>query len=108
MPLRFFQQMASASRSGHLVSVEGLPGLPADFTAQAPQTDARFAFFAGENNHCFLPESQVRTHAFLDRLRPGYHTLNLIPGYSHLDVFMGNHAAREILPRMVAELDRPV
>jgi pimeloyl-ACP methyl ester carboxylesterase len=106
VPLRFFQQISKCVSHGHLVSVEGLPGLPADFTAQAPRTDARFAFFAGENNRCFLPESQVRTHAFLDRLRPGYHTLNLIPGYSHLDVFMGNRAAREILPRMVAELDR--
>jgi hypothetical protein len=30
----------------------------------------------------------------------------LIPGYGHLDVFMGQRAAQDVLPQMVAELDR--
>jgi len=106
VPLRFFQQISECVAHGSLVSVEGLPGLPADFTAQPPQTDARFAFFAGEQNRCFLPESQVKTHAFFERQRPGYHSLHLVPGYSHLDIFMGNRAAEDVLPKMVAELDR--
>ena len=106
VPLRFFQQISKCVSAGHLVAVEQFRELPADFAAQPPRTDARFAFFAGEKNRCFLPESQVRTHAFFDRLRPGYHTLHLIPEYSHLDVFMGDRAARDVLPQMVAELDR--
>lgn len=108
VPLRFFKQISRCVSRGRLVSVEGFRELPADFTAQAPQTDARFAFFAGEKNRCFLPESQVETHAFFDRLRPGYHTLHLLPGYSHLDVFMGDRAAQEVLPQIVAELDKGV
>ncbi|MGH2627045.1 MAG: esterase, partial [Anaerolineales bacterium] len=88
------------------VAVEGRRELPADFTAQEPLTDARFAFFAGEENRCFLPESQVRTHEFFERFRPGYHSLHLVPGYGHLDIFMGRRAAQDVLPRMVAELER--
>jgi hypothetical protein len=61
VPISFFRQIARCVRAGHLVSVEGLSALPPDYTAQPPQTDARFAFFAGEQNLCFLPESQVKT-----------------------------------------------
>jgi pimeloyl-ACP methyl ester carboxylesterase len=106
VPLRFFEQIRECVRHGGLVSVEDLPGLPKDFTAQEPQTDARFALFAGEKNECFLFQSQVDTHRFLERFRPGYHSLHLIPGYSHLDVFMGARAAQDVLPLMVQELDK--
>jgi hypothetical protein len=107
VPMSFFRQMAKCVRNGALISVEGLPGLPADYAAQPPATDARFAFFAGALNRCFLPESQVRTHAWFDRHRPGYHTLNVFPTYGHLDVFMGKHAARDTFPLIAAELERP-
>jgi len=94
-------------RKGHLVSVEGLRELPRDFAAQAPRTDARFAFFAGERNICFLPESQERTHDFFQKQRKNYHSLHLLPGYGHLDVFIGKDAARDVFPLMLEELDRP-
>jgi len=91
-------------QAGHLVSVESLPGLPRNFSAQPPQTDARIAFFAGKLNRCFLPESQERAFEFFDRDRKGYHSLYLLPGYGHLDVFMGQSAARDVFPLMLAEL----
>ena len=79
---------------------------PQDYAAQPPQTDARFAFFAGSENICFLPESQRRTHAWFEEHRPGGHTLVELPGYGHLDVFMGQNAARDVFPLMLAELER--
>lgn len=106
VPLTFFEQMKRCVERGHLVSVEGKKELPADFTAQPPQTDARFAFFAGEKNLCFLPESQVKTYEFFDSQRHNYHSLHTLPGYSHLDVFMGSRAARDVFPLMLAELDK--
>jgi hypothetical protein len=92
VPMSFFKQMAQCVRAGHLVSVEGLNKLPSDYTAQPPQTDARFAFFAGEQNLCFLPESQVRTYDFVSKHRKDYHSLYRLSGYGHLDVFMGKDA----------------
>ena len=108
VPLTFFKQMAQCVRKGHLVSVEGQRDLPADFTAQPPQTDARFAFFAGRKNLCFLPESQERSFDYFNGLRKNYHSLRVFPTYSHLDVFLGRKAVHDTYPEMLAELERKV
>jgi hypothetical protein len=91
---------------GHLVSVDGRTELPQSFVAQAPQTDARFVFIAGEDNHCFLPESQRRTFRFFDTHRPGHHALHVFPRYGHLDMFMGKQAASDVHPTILEELAR--
>jgi hypothetical protein len=106
VPMSFFAQMDRCVRAGRLVSTGRFPELPADVEAQAPATDARFVLFAGADNRCFLPASQQRTHAFLAAQRPGHHALHVVPGYGHLDVFMGRNAARDVFPLMLAELDR--
>ena len=74
--------------------------------AQPPQTDARFVLLAGENNQCFLPESQDRTFAFLDGHRPGYHALRRVSGYGHLDVLFGRNAPRDTYPLILDALGR--
>jgi hypothetical protein len=106
VPLTFFHQMAECVNRGRLVSVEGYSELPADFTAQEPQTDARFAFFAGRRNQCFSYESQVRTFEFFDDYAKNRHSLHVLPEYSHLDVFMGKNADRDVFPRMLEELGK--
>jgi hypothetical protein len=104
VPFTFFSQMARCVERGHLVSVDGLPGLPDSFVAQAPKTDARFVFLAGTDNRCFLAESQQRTFRFFDGLQPNRHALHLFPGYGHLDVFLGRRAARDVFPTIMEEL----
>jgi hypothetical protein len=104
VPFSFFRQMGACVRRGNLVSVTPMPGLLEDYAAQAPQTDARWVFLAGEHNRCFLPESQVRSFEHFDRLAPGRHALHVLPGYSHLDVFMGQRASRDVFPVIVEEL----
>lgn len=108
VPLTFFQQMAECLRAGHLVPVEGYRELPEDVAERPPETDARFIFLAGALNRCFLPESQRRTYERLSQRRPGYHALHVIPDYGHLDIFMGQHAARDVFPLILTELNRPV
>lgn len=108
VPLTFFQQMRECIRAGHLVPVEGYRELPEDFAERPPETDARFVLLAGEQNACFLAESQTRTFEQLEHQRPGYHALHRLPGYGHLDVFMGKDAARDVFPLILSELDRPV
>jgi hypothetical protein len=106
VPITFFAQMRTCVAKGRLVSVEGHDELPGDFTAQPPATDARFVFFTGLENRCFLPESQVRTFRWFEDHDPGKHALHELRGYSHLDVFMGRHAARDVFPLMLTELER--
>jgi hypothetical protein len=103
VPMSFFEQMAACVSRGHLVS--RLPGLPADYTTVAPQTDARWVFVAGRRNRCFLPESQERSFAHFDRFAPRRHALRLLDDYSHLDVFFGQHASRDVFPMIVEELE---
>ena len=106
VPLRFFEQMGACLKKGHLIGWQRCPGLPDDFVAEPPKTKARIAFFAGENNQCFLAESQKRTHAYFNNIRPNYHSLTIIPNYGHLDVFLGKNAAQQVFPSMLEELER--
>lgn len=104
-PLSFFAQMSECVRRGHLVSVSHLDRLPRDYTAEPPRTDARFVLFAGEDNLCFLPDSQERSFDFFDTHRPGQHALHVVPGYGHLDMFMGQNAAQDVFPQIMEELE---
>lgn len=103
--IAFFRQMGRSVRRGHLVAVDGLPSLPREFGVGPMDTDARIVLLAGRDNHCFLPESQERTFAYLDRLRPGRHSLHVIPGYGHMDVFLGHRAAQDVFPTILRELE---
>jgi len=107
VPLTFFRQMARCVRRGHLVSSVdgGVPGLPEDYAAGEPQTDARFVFLTGEKNRCFLPESQQRSYQHFSRFRRGYHRYYRVPGYSHLDMFFGRDASRDVFPIILRELE---
>jgi len=106
VPITFFEQMRRCVAAGRLVSVDGYDELPRDFAAQPPRTQARFVFFTGLENHCFLSESQVRTFRWFESHQPGRHALHELPGYSHLDVFMGKNAGCDVFPLMLAELGR--
>ena len=37
--------------------------------------------------------------------RSGRHTLRIVPGYGHLDVFVGKNADKDYFPWIVGELD---
>ncbi len=105
VPLRFFRQMAASVRNGSLLPAERLPELPADPCGQPPKTDARIVLMTGARNRCFLPESQRRSFEWLERHRPGRQSLLVIPGYGHLDVFIGKDAARDVFPSIVAAIE---
>jgi hypothetical protein len=107
VPLAFFRQMSRCVAAGHLLSVDNLSGLPADYVAQPPKTSARIAFVAGQQNNCFLWESQQLTYDYFDRLHPDFHSLQVFADYGHLDVFIGKDAANDTFPILLQELERP-
>jgi hypothetical protein len=107
VPTTFFTQMGTCANAGHLVAVDdSVDGLPDDFLAAAPPADTRFTLLAGTENRCFLPAGQRRTHAWLNGRRPGVDELHMLPGYTHMDVFFGRDAAREVFPKIVSALGR--
>ena len=105
VPMSFYAQLAASERAGQMVSMRAKDGLPARFAAEAPRTQARFALFTGAENRAFLPQSQKATHAFLDRHQPGRHSLHVLRGYGHADVFLGARAHIDVYPRLLAQLD---
>jgi alpha/beta hydrolase fold len=98
VPLTFFRQMSRCVRHGSLQSVGKHAQLPRDFVAHAPKTDARFALIAGQLNECFLPEGQRRTAEFLNAHGTRRHSLHVVPGYGHLDIFIGKNAVHDVYP----------
>jgi hypothetical protein len=103
--MEMFKQLERSWQYGNMVRLADLKGLPEDYASQEPKTgDTRIAFFAGELNVCWLKESQERSFDFFNKYRPNYHSLHILPGYSHLDMFIGKYTARDVFPLMLEEL----
>jgi hypothetical protein len=102
VPMHFFEHIRLGVGRGALAPF----GSPAGTYADAPpQTGARLVFFAGKLNKCFSWESQQASFAYFDRLQPGKHSFYLLDKYSHLDVFLGQEAHRDVFPTMLRELE---
>ena len=64
------------------------------------------AFIHGERNRLFLPEGSALTYEFLrEHNDPALYSRHVIPGYSHMDCFVGKDAARDVYPLVTAQLD---
>jgi cholesterol oxidase len=65
------------------------------------------SFIHGEINRMFLPRGSEQTYEFLrEKNGPQWYTRTVIPGYAHMDCFIGRDAARDIYPVVAAELDK--
>jgi pimeloyl-ACP methyl ester carboxylesterase len=64
------------------------------------------AFIHGEDNRLFLPEGSALTYEFLRAHNdPALYSRHVIPGYAHMDCFIGKDAARDVYPLVTAQLD---
>ena len=102
VPLHFFKNILTGVKRGALAPVNSKSGTYAD---ESPKTNARIVFFAGRLNKCFLWESQKASFDYFDKLQPNRHKLYLLDNYSHLDVFLGKNAHKDIFPTMINELN---
>lgn len=105
LPTKFYAQVRKSLKNGHLQAVDSFEQLPQDFVTAPLKTGARFAFFAGKENDCFLAESQVNSFNHFNKLKPNYHSLNVIENYGHLCMFMGKDAHKDVFPHMLEALD---
>jgi hypothetical protein len=106
VPVSFFAQMRRCAVAGHLVRVTDRPQLPAEVTDGPPRTRARWTLIAGQRNECFLPSGQVRTGAWLREQGATVDAVHVVPGFSHLDIFFGERADRDVFPLIAAALRR--
>jgi hypothetical protein len=101
VPLRFFNHIKACVKKGSLVSFNE----HSDYTKPQPKTAAKIILFAGEQNQCFMAQSQQNTYNYLNALEPNRHKLYIMKGYSHLDIFLGKNSHKDIFPIMINELN---
>jgi cholesterol oxidase len=65
------------------------------------------AFIHGAINRMFLPSGSQKTYDFLrEKNGDRWYTRTVIPGYSHMDCFIGRDAVKDVYPVVMAELDK--
>jgi hypothetical protein len=106
VPMTYYGHIADSSVAGEMVSTGKYRELPPLFTADAPQTDARFVFMTGDRNQTFLPIGMGRTFEYYERHQPGRHTLQKFADYGHLDVFLGQDSHHDVFPFILDELSK--
>ncbi len=100
-PLGFFQR--ARNRYGELFTLPFGTALARTVWVWDPVLVEQIIAAPAENT-CFLAASQQRTFDYFDALAPGRHRLELLPGYTHLDVFLGREAHRNVFPLIVEAL----
>jgi cholesterol oxidase len=98
-----FRHITRILREGHVVTSDGEDVyLPATDNLRLPIT-----FLHGENNRLFKPEGSQLTVDYLREANgPELYNRVVVPGYAHMDLFVGKDAASDVYPVITAELDR--
>lgn len=101
--LSTLNHISTALNRGRIVSADGED-------AYLPHLDRMrvpLAFIHGERNRLFLPEgSELTYRALCETNGPENYVRHVIPGYAHMDCFIGKNAARDVYPLVTAELDK--
>ncbi|MGC3994189.1 MAG: hypothetical protein QM779_08805 [Propionicimonas sp.] len=98
-----FEHVTAILRANHAVSADGTH----DYLDDVSGLKLPLAFIHGEHNRMFLPAGTRETFEMLsERNGPEYYSYHLIPGYAHMDCFVGKDAVRDVYPVITAELDR--
>jgi len=100
--VRAFSHLARLGRAGHLVNESGdevyLPHLD--------RLALPILFVHGAKNECVLPRA---TEITLERLTQAngesWYSRTVIPEYGHVDCIIGQHASRDVYPKMLAHLE---
>lgn len=79
--------------------------LPDDYFQYAAEIKTPVMFATGDRNRVFT-NSNIVCYERLEKIVPGRHELQIIPGYGHQDPFMGKDVAREVFPLFLTFLDK--
>lgn len=104
--LRALQHLALMVRAGQAVDKDGedvyLPNVKFKYL------DFPIAFLHGAKNREFFPEATQKTFEWLRQHNgPARYAWERIPGYGHLDCFIGRNAHRVVFPRIRWYLEHP-
>jgi cholesterol oxidase len=98
--VHYYRHMHKMIEAGHVVPFSG-----EDSDLMSAEVETPVLFLTGSDNHVFT-DSNIVTHAALDQAHPGRHELEILPGYGHVDPFIGKNAHRDVFPRIVEFLKK--
>ncbi|MBP2473618.1 cholesterol oxidase [Crossiella equi] len=79
--------------------------LPNDYLSNAVNLDMPILLTTGDTNNCFGDSNEV-CYRKLEKMTPGRHEFRILPGYGHLDPFIGENAAMDVFPHLLDFLKR--
>jgi pimeloyl-ACP methyl ester carboxylesterase len=101
--LTFFEHISRMIRARRAVTADGKDA----YLSQLDRYRFPISFVTGEHNRMFLPESVELTYGLLTKAHgPENYTRHVVPGYAHLDCWLGEHADRDVFPIVLGELEK--
>lgn len=101
--LTTLKQITLALNTGHVTDAEGNDV----YLSHADRINIPIAFIHGEHNRLFTPEGSKETYDFLCETNGSENYVrHVIPGYAHMDCFLGKDAARDVYPFVTSQLDQ--
>lgn len=107
--LHYFRHLRKMADAGRAVQYDPKDprhaDLPTDYLSEAAEVRTPILFMTGDRNHVFA-DSNIVCHKLLSEITPGVHELAVLPGYGHIDPFIGKNAHVDVFPKIVDYLKR--
>ncbi|WP_370031136.1 GMC family oxidoreductase N-terminal domain-containing protein [Qipengyuania mesophila] len=102
--LKPFEQLQKVMHKGLAVDAEGKAIYTSDDAAR--RLALPISFLSGATNQIFYPESGQRTHVWLQGKNGSeLYQQRIVPGYGHMDLFIGHNAHRDVTPVILEQLE---
>ena len=105
----YYRHVNTMVRAGHAVKCDPRDprhrDLPDDYLANAAGVTTPILLLTGDRNRVFT-DSNIVCHRVLSDIAPGRAELEILPGYGHVDPFVGKHAHVDVFPRIAQFLKR--
>ncbi|HEY7486072.1 MAG TPA: alpha/beta fold hydrolase [Streptosporangiaceae bacterium] len=107
--VHYYRHVRKMLKAGHAVQFDPSDprhaDLPDDYLTNAAGVTTPILFIAGDHNHVF-PNANATTFEVLEKITPGMHEFQPLPGYGHIDPFIGKNAHVDVFPKIVDFLKR--
>jgi len=101
--MTIFEHISRIVTKGHVVDAQG----EETYLKTVQNMDLPITYIHGELNHFFSPEGTKETVELLKRTNdPSLYKRIVIPGYAHMDCFIGKNASTDVFPMLLDELNR--
>lgn len=107
--VHYYRHVRKMLKAGHAVKYDPSDprhaDLPDDYLENAGAITTPILLLAGDQNHTF-PGANVAAYNELEKLAPGRHELEMLPGYGHIDPIIGKNSHVDVFPKIVDFLKR--